>query len=140
MALSADLLYSTSGLTETLHVKLTASVTYYKVSIIQLDKTTGYAKKATDVANECPIGVLKAGQIVGAGVNPDAEVETGKIWIPLATAAQTHVGLPMYATDDAVVTSTPGAAGGYAGWCIDVVVGSKVLIDFRTRGQKGAIG
>jgi hypothetical protein len=138
VALSADLNYSVQGQTEIQHVKLTASVTYYKGGIVQLDKSTGLAKKATDVANEIPIGVLKRGYASSAAVQ-DGEVERGKIWIPLSGAAQTMVGVMFYATDDAVITATPGSAGGFAGMCVDFKTGY-LLIDFRTGGQKGAIG
>lgn len=137
-SLTADLQYETSGLTTLIKGKLTASVAYFKGMIMQLDKSTGYWKKATDVANEVPWGVLKKAQ-ASTSANADCEIERGKIWLPFAAAAVTDLGKPYYASDDATLTVTPGTNGGFCGYAVDWKTGF-LLIDFTTGGQKGAIG
>jgi hypothetical protein len=135
MALSADRDYSVAGLTEILHVKLTASVAYYKGGMLQWDATTGAAKKAAaDVAGEFGFGVLKKGYASSAAVQ-DAEVETGKVWIPFASAAQTDVGDWVYCTDDAVITKSALTNGGPCGRAVDFKTGY-LLVDFRSGGPK----
>ncbi len=135
MALSADRHYAVSGLTEVLHGKLTASVTYYKGGIVQWDASTGLLKKPADVAGEYGIGVLKAGKVVAAGENPDAEVETGKVWVPFASAAQSDVGDWVYASDDGTITKSALTNGGPCGIAVDFKTGY-LLVDFRRGGPK----
>jgi hypothetical protein len=135
MALSADRGYSVAGLSEVLHGKLTASVTYYKGGIVQWDAATGLLKKPADVAGEFGVGVLKKGYVAGAGENPDAEVEVGKIWVPFAAAAQTDVGDWVYASDDGTITKTALTNGGPCGRAVDFKTGY-LLVDFRAGGPK----
>ncbi len=137
MALSADRLLEFSGVVESVAVKLTASVAYYKGGIVQFDASTGYAKKPADVAGEFPFGVLKKAYASSAAVQ-DGEVLVGKIWVPFSGAAQADVGDWIYASDDATLTKTPPTNAGPAG----IVVGFKtgyVLVDFRKGAPKGAI-
>jgi len=129
MALSKDRNYATSGLTEVLHGKLTASVTYYKGGIVVFDPTSGLVVKAADTAGFTPVGVLKKGAVVGSGVNPDCEIETGKIWIPFGSAAQGDVGDYVYATDDGTIAKTASNANP-CGKAIDFKTGY-LLVDFR---------
>jgi hypothetical protein len=138
MALTVDRHYAVSGLTEVLHGKLTAAVTYYKGGIVQWDATTGLLKKPADVAGEFPCGVLKAGKVVAAAENPNAEVEVGKIWVPFAAAEQADVGDWIYATDDGTLTKTPPTNAGPCGIVVDFKTGF-VLVDFRKGAPKGAI-
>lgn len=135
MALSADRDYAVAGITEVIPVKLTASVTYYKGGYVQFDAATGLAKKPADVAGEFGIGVLKKGYPSSAAVQ-DAEVETGKIWCPLATAAQADVGDWVYLTDDGVITKTALTNGGPCGIVLAAKVGVSLLVDFRRGGPK----
>lgn len=137
MALSADLNYKTCGLTEVFHAKQTASLTTYKGSIVAL--ASGLVVKAADTAGYTPFGVMKAGKVSGSGENPDVEVETGRIWIPLATAAQTDVGKYVYASDDSTVTTTATTNSNPCGLCVDVQVGVALLVDFRERLPKTAL-
>ena len=139
MALAADLNYEVDGLTELQRGVLTASLTYYKGGIVQQDKGTGLWKKATDVANEVPYGVLKRGYVAPASPAMACEIERGKIWLPFSGAAASSLGKPYYASDDGTLTATPGTNGGFAGYAVDWKTGF-LLIDFRTGGQKGAIG
>ena len=137
MALSADRNYRTSGLTEVLHAKLTASLTVFKGSIVAL--ASGLVVKAADTAGYTPFGVMKAGCVSASGENPDVEVETGKIWLPLATAAQTDYGKYVYASDDGTITTTALTNANQCGLCVGVVVGVELLVDFRMRLPKTAL-
>ena len=135
MALSADRDYSVQGTPETIAVKLTASVQYFKGGYVQFDATTGAAKKPADVAGEFGIGVLKKGYASSAALQ-DGEVVIGKIWCTLATAAQADVGDWVYLTDDAVITKTALTNGGPCGIVLQAKVGVALLVDFRRGGPK----
>jgi len=137
-ALTADRGYAVSGLTEILHGKLTESDTYYKGAMVQFDKTTGLVKVAADVAGEGVVGVLKAGQVVGAGVNPDCEIERGKIWIPHTGAAVTDVDTFVHAADDGDILLMAAQVGDPCGRVLDWKTGF-LLIDFRQRLPKLAL-
>ncbi len=145
MALSADREVVVSGRTEILHGKLTESVTYYKGGMVQIDKVTGLVKKATDVTVERAIGVLKAGKVVGAGENPDCEIEIGKVWIPLATGAQTDVDGFVWASDDAVIVVSAPTNADPCGRCVDYklwgnsTTDKRLLLDFRQGLPKTAL-
>ena len=137
-ALTADREVEVSGRTEILHAKLTESDIYYKGAMMQFDKTTGLAKVAADVANEGVVGVLKAGQTVGAGVNPDCEIERGKIWIPHTGAAVTDVDTFVHAADSGDILLMAAQAGDPCGRVLDWKVGF-LLVDFRQRIPKLAL-
>lgn len=134
MALSASRFYDTVGRTDVIHGKLTASVAYFKGGMVQWDATTGLVKKPADVAGEYGVGVLVKDYASSASVQ-DCEIETGKIWIPFASAAQTDVGDWVYLTDDAVITKTALTNGGPAGIAVDFKTGF-LLVDFRRGGPK----
>ena len=135
MALAADRDYAVAGVTEVVPVKLTASVQYFKGGILQFDAATGLAKKPADVAGEFGVGVLKKGYPNSAAVQ-DAELEVGKIWIPLATAAQADVGDWVYVTADDTITKTALTNGGPCGIVLAAKVGVSLLVDFRRGGPK----
>ncbi len=137
-ALTADREYAVSGRTEILHAKLTESDSYFKGAMVQFDKTTGLAKVAVDVSLEGVIGVLKAGQVVGAGVNPDCEIETGKIWIPHSGAAVTDVDTFVHAADDGDILLMSAQVGDPCGRVLDWKTGF-LLVDFRQRLPKTAL-
>lgn len=137
-ALTADRDYAVSGRTEMIHGKLTESDIYYKGAMIQIDKSTGFMKVATNVTVERPVGVLKAGQTVGAGVNPDCEVERGKIWIPHSGAAVTDVDTFVHAGDDGDVLLMASQTGDPCGRVVDWKTGF-LLIDFRQGLPKTAL-
>jgi len=138
MALSADRGYKVQGASEVLRAKLTASTTIYKGSIIAIVPGTGLAVLAADTAGYTPCGVAKYGVVAGAGENPDIEIETGKIWIPFASAAQADLDDFAYATADDLVAKTATNANP-CGRIVDVVVGSAICIDFRQRLPKTAL-
>ena len=131
MALSADRAVEVSGLTEKIKVVLTASVTYYKGSILMFTAAGGLAIKAADTAAYGKLcGVLTKGVVVPASPAVNAEVEIGKIWIPDAGAAQADVGDYCYATgDDTIAMSATNADP--CGVVVDVRVGVARLVDFR---------
>jgi hypothetical protein len=138
MALSADRDYSVQGQSEVFHGILTASVTYYKGGIVQFDASTGLVKKPADVAGEFPVGVLKKGYVAPASPAMHCEIETGKVWLPFATAAQTDVGDWIYASADDTLTKTPPTNAGPAGIVVDFKTGF-VCVDFRKGAPKGAV-
>jgi len=133
MALSADRAVEVSGLTEKIRVLLTASITYYKGSILAFTAAGGLAIKAADTAAYGKLtGVLTKGVVAPASPATYAEIEIGKIWIPDAAAAQADVGDYCYATaDDTIAMSATNADP--CGVVVDVRVGVARLVDF-TRG------
>jgi hypothetical protein len=139
MALSADRAVEVSGLSEKIHVVLTASVTYYKGSILAFTAAGGLAIKAADTAAYGKlVGVLTKGVVAPASPAVNAEIEVGKVWIPDAGAAQADVGDYCYATaDDTIAMSATNADP--CGVVVDVVVGVKRLVDFRKGVNKLAL-
>jgi len=144
MALAADREYAVSGRTEILHGKVTESDIYYKGAMVVIDPTTGLVKVPTDVANERAIGVIKAQVVAPAGENPDCEIERGKIWIPLASGAQTDVDDFVYATADDTIAKTAtnadpcGRVVDYKLWG-NSTTDKRLLVDFRQGVPKGAL-
>ena len=137
MALTADRDYTTQGLTEILHAKLTASTTIFKGSIVAL--ASGLVVKAADTAGYTPIGVAKYGKVAASGENPDVEIEYGKIWLPYTSPTQALVDTFVYATADDTLAATATNANP-CGKIIDVdLVRNQVLVDFRERLPKTAL-
>jgi hypothetical protein len=131
MALTADRAVEVSGLTEKIRVLLTASITYFKGSILCFTAAGGLAIKAADTAAYGKLaGVLTKGVVVPASPAVYAEIEVGKVWIPDAGAAQADVGDYCYTTaDDTVAMSATNADP--CGIVVDVRVGVARLVDFR---------
>jgi hypothetical protein len=129
MALSADRLLQTQGPVESYRLKLTASTTFYKGGLVQLEEATGYLIKAADNAGEFAIGWLKEGRVTDASDNPDVEVNTGKVWLAFGSAAITDVGDYVYATaDDTIAKSSTNC--GPIGLCVGFKTGY-LLVDTR---------
>ncbi len=146
MALTADRDVVASGRTEIIHGVLAAGDIYYKGGLAQIDKTTGLAKVSTDVAGERAIGAFKAGtRGINAIAGQECEIETGKLWIPLATGAQTDVDGFFHATDDEAIAAMAAQAGDPCGRCIDYklwpnsTTDKRLLIDFRQAVPKAAL-
>lgn len=136
--LTADRDVEVSGRTEILHGKLTESDIYYKGAMVQIAAATGLVTVASDIVNEAALGVLKAGQTVGAGVNPDCEIETGKIWIPHTGAAATDMDTFVHAADDGDVLLMAAQLGDPCGRVVGWKAGY-LLVDFRQRLPKLAL-
>ena len=139
MALSADRAVETQGLTEKIPVVLTASITYYKGSILCFTAAGGLAIKAADTAAYGKLaGVLTKGVVAPASPATNAELEIGKIWIPFASAAQADVGDFVYATDDGTIAMSATNADPI-GVVVAVRVGVASLVDFRKGCPKTAL-
>lgn len=136
MALAASRFYDTVGRTTVLRGVLPTGVSFYKGGIVQWDATTGLIKKPADVAGEYGIGVLVKDYPSTAVAGTFCEIETGKIWQPFASAAQTDVGDPVYPTDDAVITKAALTNAGPMGVAVDFKTGY-LLIDYAQGGVKG---
>lgn len=132
MALSADYEYTTRDLNEINKHRAGAADTLYKGAIVNIG-TDGYIKVAADVAGEVPIGVMKKQHVADGITHEYVEVESGRIWLPHAGAAQTDVGALFYATaDDTLADSATNV--GPLGLCIDVDVDNALLlIDTRIK-------
>jgi hypothetical protein len=139
MALSADRAVEVQGLSEKIPVVLTASITYYKGSILCFTAAGGLAIKAADTAAYGKLaGVLTKGVVAPASPATNAELEIGKIWIPFASAAQADVGDFCYATaDDTIAMSATNADP--IGVVVAVRVGVASLVDFRKGCPKTAL-
>jgi hypothetical protein len=139
MALSADRAVEVQGLSEKIPVVLTASITYYKGSILCFTAAGGLAIKAADTAAYGKLaGVLTKGVVAPASPATNAEIEIGKIWIPFASAAQADVGDFVYATDDGTIAMSATNADPI-GVVVAVRVGVASLVDFRKGCPKTAL-
>jgi hypothetical protein len=139
MALSADRAVEVQGLSEKIPVVLTASITYYKGSILCFTAAGGLAVKAADTAAYGKLaGVLTKGVVAPASPATNAEIEIGKIWIPFASAAQADVGDFVYATADDTIAMTATNADPI-GVVVAVRVGVASLVDFRKGIPKTAL-
>jgi hypothetical protein len=139
MALSADRAVEVSGLSEKIRVVLTASITYYKGSILCFTAAGGLAIKAADTAAYGKLaGVLTKGVVAPASPATNAEIEIGKVWIPFASAAQADVGDFCYATDDGTIAMSATNADPI-GVVVEVRVGVASLVDFRKGCPKTAL-
>jgi len=139
MALSADRAVEVQGLSEKIPVVLTASITYYKGSILCFTAAGGLAIKAADTAAYGKLaGVLTKGVVAPASPATNAEIEIGKIWIPFASAAQADVGDFVYATADDTIAMTATNADPI-GVVVAVRVGVASLVDFRKGIPKTAL-
>jgi len=139
MALSADRAVEVSGLSERIRVLLTASITYYKGSILCFTAAGGLAIKAADTAAYGKLaGVLTKGVVAPASPATYAEIEVGKVWIPFASAAQADVGDFVYATDDGTIAMS-ATNSDPIGIVVDVRVGVASLVDFRKGCPKTAL-
>jgi len=139
MALSADRAVEVQGLSEKIPVVLTASITYYKGSILCFTAAGGLAIKAADTAAYGKLaGVLTKGVVAPASPATNAELEIGKIWIPFASAAQADVGDFVYATDDGTIAMSATNADPI-GVVVAVRVGVASLVDFRKGCPKTAL-
>jgi hypothetical protein len=132
--LTAGRNYETSGRTEVLHGILPSGTSFYKGALIQFDAATGKVKKPADVAGEYGVGILTR-DYLDTGADRDCEIETGKVWVPFASAAQTDVGDWVFLTDDQTITKTALTNGGPAGIAVDFKTGA-LLVDFRRGGPK----
>lgn len=137
MALSAKRQLQSKGRTDFIEGKLKESDTYYKGAILCYD-VNGLLAVGAGAATDIPAGIYQGfgcdpgddGLTVGAGVNPDANVEEGMFWIPFATAAQADVGELFYVADDETVTQTAGT-NAYGLMCKAFKTGY-VLLDFKS--------
>jgi hypothetical protein len=116
-ALSAKTTRKFEGIQEEINPKVAASDTYYKGAILCYD-SDGYVAVPTDTAALFPAGIV-AGEfedgvrddayVVGSGENPRAKLYRGKVWLPLASVAQTDCGELAYISDDNTLTQTAGS-------------------------------
>ena len=127
------------GEQEEIAPKVTASVTYYKGTI--LVNTSGYATKPTDAAGLYILGIVTG--FYQDGIRDDAyavgttqvraTLKRGKAWLPFSGAAQTDVGLIFYPADDQTLTKTAGSKTiGYP--ALDFKTGF-LLFDIRVPGK-----
>lgn len=135
MALTERRTYEVVGPIVRVAGKLAESATYFPGAILAFD-ADGFLAIPTGAATERPAGIytgygsdIGAGsKTVGAGENPDGEVESGLVWVPFASAAQSDVGEYFYLEDDETVTKTAGS-NGFKMPCVGYKAGH-VLIDF----------
>lgn len=139
MALSAATTRKFEGVQEEISPKVAASDTYYKGAIL-CTNTDGYAAVPSDTANISIAGIVSGvweggvrddAYVVGASTYPRATLYRGKVWLPLASAAQTDVDELVYPSDDNALTQTAGSKTvGYRVLDVDTA-NALVLIDIR---------
>jgi hypothetical protein len=95
MALTADYEYKTQGKTDINEVLAGAADTLYKGAIIHAG-ADGYAKVATDTADQVPLGVCVE-QVVAAGAHAETvKIESGRVLVAKRTQHQFTIAV----TDD----------------------------------------
>jgi hypothetical protein len=100
----------------------------YRGALVGLDRSIGYARplQATDLFQ----GIAYEKCNNAAGANGDREVTLftqGDFEFALTGAARTHIGRPVFATDDNTLTLA-GAAAAYVGQIIDVPASGRVIL------------
>jgi hypothetical protein len=115
-ALSAPTTRKFEGPTNQISPRVAASDTYYRGAILCF-AASGLAAVPTDAAALFPAGIVTGefeggerdySKVVGSGETPRAVLDRGKVWLPLASAAQTDVGEYAYIADDGTLTQTAG--------------------------------
>lgn len=115
-ALSAPTQRKYHGQQDEISPKVADDDTYYNGAILTFN-SDGFAAVPTDGAAQFPAGIVtgrfEAGVSddayeVGSGENPRAILRRGKVWLPLASVAQTDVGEIAYIADDNTLTQTAG--------------------------------
>jgi len=110
----------------TLAVK--SATTIYRGSLVGLDRTTGYARplQSTDLFQG--LAYEHCDNTQGDSGDPEVILFTqGDFEFPLASAARTHIGRPVFATDDNTLTLA-GASAAYIGQIIDVPSSGKIIV------------
>jgi hypothetical protein len=138
MALTADRPYETSGRLDSLRVKSTTGVTYYKGGLLVWTAAGGLGVKPTDVVTQGALCGVVVQQKVSVSGDDLLEVEVGKVWIPFASAAQADVGDYVYATDDSTISKT-ATNSDPIGKAVDCRVGVALLVDLRLGITKTAL-
>ena len=131
LALSADLDVEEVPPLEVLNVLAGTADTLYKGAIVHVG-TDGFIAVAADTTACFAVGIMKK-QVVAAGSNAEAcEILTGRFWLAMSIAAQSHVGQLIYATADNTITPTATSNTGALGMCVGFKTGF-VLVDTRIR-------
>ena len=138
MALSADRPYETSGAMESVRVKMTTNDIYYKGALINITAAGGLGIVASDTADQGNPAFVATKYLDNTDKTEYLECETGKVWFPLATAAQADVGDYIYATDDGTIAKSAVNANPI-GICVDARVGVALLVDLRKGLPKTAL-
>lgn len=138
MALTADRLYKTRGITRTIRVKMTTNDIYYKGAMINLTAAGGLGIVASDTANQGKLTGVMVKQLDNTGKTEYAEIEVGVIFIPFASAAQADVGDRVYATDDDTIAKSATNADP-CGIIEDVDVGVGCWVNFDKGIEKTAL-
>lgn len=116
-ALSAATTRKFVGVQEEISPKVAASDIYYKGAILCFD-SSGYAAVPTNtaalhvagiVSGSFEEGVVDNAYTVASATYPRATLYRGKVWLPLASIAQTDVGKYAYISDDNTLTQTAGS-------------------------------
>ncbi|KKL66485.1 hypothetical protein LCGC14_2144500 [marine sediment metagenome] len=131
LALSADLDVEEVPPLEVLNILAGTADTLYKGAIVHVG-TDGFIAVAADTTACFAVGIMKK-QVVAAGSNAEAcEILTGRFWLAMSIAAQSHVGQLIYATADNTITPTATSNTGALGMCVGFKTGF-VLVDTRIR-------
>ena len=139
MALSAPTTRKYHGHQDEISAPLKASDTYYRGAVVAFDGN-GFAAVPGDTAATFAAGVVTGEfeggdktdtKVVGSGETPRAILRRGKVWLPLASVAETDRGEIAYISDDDTLTQTAGSKTvGYV--ILDVDTDAELaLVDLR---------
>lgn len=115
-ALTAPTTRKYHGQQDEISAPLGDSDTYYRGAVLTFDGD-GYASVPTNAAAAFPAGVVTGEfedgdktdeKVVGASEHPRAILRRGKVWLPLASVAETDRGEIAYIADDNTLTQTAG--------------------------------
>jgi hypothetical protein len=116
-ALSAATYRKFHGHQDEISAPVGASDTYYLGAVLTF-AADGYASVPTDAASLFPAGVVIGdyedgdktdAKVVGSSEHPRAILRRGKVWLPLASVAETDRGEVAYLADDNTLTQTAGS-------------------------------
>jgi hypothetical protein len=116
-ALSAATLRKYVGQQDEISAPLGASDTFYRGAVLTF-AADGYASVPTDAAGLFPAGIVTGEfedgdktdeKVVAASAHPRAILRRGKVWLPLASVAETDRGETAYLADDNTLTQTAGS-------------------------------
>jgi len=138
MALSANRNYEVSGVMESVRLLMTTNDIYYKGAIIELTAAGGLGIVASDTAAQGHPAFIATEYLDNTGKTEYLACETGKVWLPFASAAQADVGDYVYATDDGTIAKAATNANPI-GIAVDCRVGVALLVDLRRGVPKTAL-
>jgi len=109
-------------------LKVKQSAHVYRGAMVGLDRSGGYVRPLT--AGDLFVGIAYGESDNSSGADGDREATVftqGDFEMALAGAAKTHIGRPVFASDDATL-SLVGDGNSYVGTIVDVPAGGRIIL------------